>query len=317
MKILITGGSGFLGKNLIKDFSMKNYEIVSSVRKDKYKDSKKITFVNLGDINNKTDWGILLRNCEVVIHTSGLSHDSGSNPEESRKIFTKTNIEATSNLFQQAIRFGVKKFIFLSSAKVFGENTNNDLRFNELDPANPQDIYSWSKHVAENEILSYGKNKQIDIFIIRAPIIYGPGVKNNFSDLIHYVRNFIIFPCFTRKNKRSYLALDNLIDFINICVERQTHAKKLQEIFAVSDIESLSTCEVIKKIQNAYKVKNALIYIPDFMISYFAKIFFAKKIRNRIFGNFQIDIDKAARVLGWKPKYTMSDQLKKMVDFDD
>lgn len=317
MKILITGGSGFIGRNLISYFLNKKYEIYSSVREDKPSNSKNITFFNLGDIDENTDWSKLLVKCDIVIHTSGITYDPGNNLEKFKRTLIKTNIEATANLFQQSVKNGVKKFIFLSSAKVFGENTYGNDKFNELHSAIPEDLYSWSKYNAEKKILSFGKNRPIDIFIIRAPIIYGSGVSNNFSNLIKYVRNFKIIPCFADKNMRSYLALDNLIDFINLCLERKTYAESLQEIFLVSDGESLSTCQVIKKIRTAYNINNILIYIPDWFLVYFFKFFLPKKINNRLLGSFQIDTNKAKKILNWKPKYTMLDQLRIMADKDD
>jgi len=317
MKILITGGSGFIGRNLILNFLDKNYEIYSTVRDDKYLSFKNITFFNFGDIDKNTDWSMLLDKCDIVIHTSAITHNSSKSREDFKKNLVITNIEATENLFQQAVKYRVKKFIFLSSAKVYGENTYANSKFNESHIAIPEDVYSWSKKKADEKILSYGKNRLIDIFIIRATIIYGIGVNNNFSKLIKYVQNFKIFPCFANRNKRSYLALDNLIDFISLCVESKSRSENLQEIFLISDGEVISTCQVIKKIRKIYNTKNIFILIPDSLLVYLAKFFFPKKFANSLVGNFQIEINKAEKKLGWKPKYTMLDQLRKMADYDD
>jgi len=311
MKILVTGGNGFIGKSLLEVLQSEKYQLVSSIRNNKESNTGKIKFYSLGNIDGETDWSELLKNCSVVVHTSGISSEENICKDDS--YFYKTNVDASLNLLEQSIENGVKKFIFLSSVKVNGENTSGSEKFSELDEPKPKGIYAYSKFMAEQGILNLANESNIEIFILRLPIVYGPGSDNNFMKLVKSIKASNIFPCFSKYNLRSYLGMENLTDFIKLCIERGSYEDKFQEIFFVSDLKPASTCKVIKTIKEVSDVKVFLFPIPDLLIYFVFKLIGKDYLYSKIYGNLIVDITKAQKILGWTPKKTMQQQLSKIL----
>ena len=311
MKVLVTGGNGFIGKSLLKAFQSESYQLAASVRVSEFNSLGKTKFYTVGNIDGSTDWSELLESCSVVVHTSGVSSDE--NIDKNDDYFIRTNVDASLNLLKQSIENGVKKFIFLSSIKVNGENTHGVQKFHELDKTKPKGIYAISKYMAEQGIMNLAHNSNIEIYILRLPIVYGAGADNNFMKLVESIRSSYIFPCFSKYNLRSYLGIDNLIDFIKICIERNPSEGKLQEIFLLSDLKPLSTCEVIRTVKKVFDTKVYLLPIPDSLVNSMLKLLGKDNLSNKIYGNLIVDITKAKKILAWEPKKNMQQQLRKII----
>jgi len=311
MKVLVTGGNGFIGKSLLEAFQSEDYQLVSSIRNSGCDYLGKTKFFPLGNIDGTTDWVELLKNCSIVIHTSGIS--SEENIDKDDNYFIKTNVDATLNLLKQSIENGVKKFIFLSSVKVNGENTYGVQKFHESDKPQPNSIYARSKYMAEQGIMNLAQESNIEIYILRLPIVYGPGSDNNFMKLVKSIRGSYIFPCFSKYNLRSYLGIDNLIDFIKICIDRDPSEGKLQETFLLSDLKPSSTCKVITTVKKVFDAKVILFPIPDVLVFFLLKLLGKDNLINKIYGNLIVDITKAKKLLAWEPKKNMQQQLRKII----
>jgi nucleoside-diphosphate-sugar epimerase len=153
----------------------------------------------------------------------------------------------------------------------------------------------------------------MEVVVIRPPLIYGPGVKANFGSMIKIIKKGLPLPFGAVSNQRSMLAIDNLVDFIKLCV---THPAAANQIFLLADGDDVSTTELFKKIAKAYKQTARLIPVPVSWMTFFAKLAGKQNITDRLFGNLQIDINKARQLLGWKPVTIMDQQLKKMAELD-
>jgi nucleoside-diphosphate-sugar epimerase len=216
-------------------------------------------------------------------------------------------VEGTVNLATQAAEAGVKRFIYISSVKVNGEFTENNKPFTDLDIPNPQDFYAVSKYEAELELTRISTESDMELVIIRPPLIYGSGVKANFASLARLVRSGIPLPLGMIGNKRSFVALENLIDFIITCVD---HPLAANQTFLISDGCDLSTTELVKKMALTAGVNTYLLPIPMSVLYVCAWVVGRHAFTQRLCGNLQLDITKARNLLGWVPPISVDEALK-------
>ena len=201
------------------------------------------------------------------------------------------------------------KFIFISSIGVNGNR--NEAPFVERDSPAPTEPYAISKYEAEKGLIEISNNTGMDITIIRPPLVYGPGVKANFKSMIQWMNKGLPLPLGNIDNKRSFVALNNLVDFIILCSE---HPRAANEIFLISDDEDVSTTELLKKVANVLKIKPRLFSAPISIMTLIAKFTGLSASADKLFLNLQVDSSKARMLLGWKPVISMDEQLKKTVE---
>ncbi len=307
MKIVVTGATGFIGKYLCQALSEQNYEIVA-VTRSAVEAYKNITFIHKV-LAKDTDWADVLEGVDVVIHLAGRAHvmkDASENPYQA---YVDINIDATKHLAEQAALSGVKRLIFLSSVKVNGEQTNS-FAFNESAIPQPEDDYGKTKCEAESVLVNIAKETGMEVVIIRPPLVYGKGVKANFKSLIKLAQLNIPLPFGNVANKRSLIYLENLIDFIMLCIN---HPSAANQTFLVSDDEDVSTTQLIQYIKEASGKRPLLIPVPQSWLSILFKLMGKSSLSDRLLGNLQVDINKAKTLLNWKPAYSVKDGIEKTV----
>ncbi len=221
--------------------------------------------------------------------------------------FRRVNVEGTLNLARQAAACGVRRFIFVSSVKVNGESTEAAHPFTAQQAPAPLDPYGISKMEAEQGLCQIAAETGMEVVIIRPPLVYGPGVKANFSALMRAVQRGLPLPLALVRNQRSLIALDNLVDFIITCA---THPKAANQTFLVSDGQDLSTPELIRKIALAADVPARLLPVPVWALQAGARLLGKGDAMQRLCGNLQVDISKARELLGWVPPVSVEDGLR-------
>ncbi|MDB2655799.1 NAD-dependent epimerase/dehydratase family protein [Candidatus Pelagibacter bacterium] len=307
--ILVTGASGFVGQQLCETLKNFNYNVYKAVRKIEINKPQDLRKIEIGKIDNNTDWSKALKNIDCVIHCAGRAHRSN---EQSIKIYHETNVEGTKNLAEQCVKFGVKRFIFLSTIKVNGEKTEKNLSFKHDDLPFPTDEYGVSKWQAEKILKEISKKCGLEIVIIRSPLVYGPGVKGNFLRLMNLTFKKIPLPISKIDNLRSFVGIENLIDLIICCIKNQTASGK---IFLVSDCKDVSTPELIAFLGNTMKKSQYFIPMPIILIKFLAKILNKSSEVERLTGNLQVDCTYTCEVLNWKPPVDIKDGLRKTVEW--
>ncbi len=309
-KILVTGAGGFIGSPLVDALDKKEgFEVLAVSRFGG--ERQNIDWFIVNSIDEHTKWHEALIGCSTVIHLAARVHLMNDNAPNPLAEFRQTNTEGTLNLARQAAELGVKRFIFLSSIKVNGEGAEAGLKFTPEDDYIPDDPYALSKWEAENGLRKLAAETGMDVVIIRPPLVYGPGVKGNFASLMRWVERGVPLPLGAVHNLRSLVALDNLVDFILLCI---MHPAAANEVFLVSDGDDISTSDLLKKIANAYGRRAWLIPIPVGLMTFIARILGKKAVADRLFGSLMVDITKARDLLGWQPVVSMDEQLKKMVE---
>ena len=227
-----------------------------------------------------------------------------------KKRMKEVNVDGTLSLAQQAAEHGVKRFIFLSTVKVNGEQTQIDHPFTEVDPPQPTDSYGRSKLEAEKGLIEISRKTGMEFVIIRAPLVYGPGVKGNFDSLMRLVATGLPLPLGRINNKRSMVGLENLIDFIMTCIE---HPAAANQTFFVSDGNDLSTSELLILIAKAMGKTLLMLPVPSSLLETGANLFQKKNLSQRLLGSFQVDISKASSLLGWTPAISVKAELASCV----
>ena len=307
MKVLVTGALGFVGRNLKEHLDAYGHETIGLDKAASEDEVSKNIF--RADIL-KSDLANFLCDTDVVIHLAARVHIMRETSSDPLSEYRKINVDGTIRLANAAIKAGVKRFIYLSSAKVNGETSLPFRPFKEEDQLNPSDPYSLSKFEAEGYLRSLFKESGMDVVIIRPPLVYGPGVKANFAELIKWIeRGFPIpFGC-VKSNKRSFVSLANLVDFIRICLN---HQKASNEIFFVSDGEDVSTAELVKHLAKAMQKPAKLLPVPVGFLKFGAMMINKRQYISRLLDSLQVDITKAKSLLGWRPPQNLDEGLRQI-----
>ncbi len=307
MKILLTGATGFIGNSLCETLLKHHHEIVAVTRSQVNTD-RNITYLHKA-LSGDTDWADVFKGVDVIIHLAGRAHVMKEASVDPYQAYADVNIHATKHLAEQAALSGVKRLIFLSSVKVNGERTK-DVAFSETDSPKPEDDYGKTKCEAESVLMSIAKETGMEVVIIRPPLVYGQGVKANFKSLIKLARLNIPLPFGNVANKRSLIYLENLIDFIMLCIN---HPSAANQTFLVSDDEDVSTTQLIKYIKEASGKRPLLIPVPQSWLRFVFQLMGKSSFSDRLLGNLQVDITKAKTLLNWKPPYSLKEGIKKTV----
>jgi nucleoside-diphosphate-sugar epimerase len=313
MNILITGATGFVGQVLVEHLQSDNNCITAIIRQ-KNEQLNGVTDVVLADLNDINDFAEALQNKDVVIHLAARVHMMQDDSKDPLSEFRKVNRNATLTLARLAAESGVQRFVFISSIKVNGEMTRLGHPFTPEDKHVPDDPYGLSKYEAEQGLLQIAKETGMEVVIIRPPLVYGPGVKANFASMMHWVNKGLPLPFGLVDNQRSLVALDNLVDFIALCSDREKSPKAANQVFLISDGEDVSTTQLLQKEAKAFNKKAFLLPIPVWLMTFAAKILGKADVANRLFGSLQVDSSKARDLLGWKPVTTMDEQLQKTAE---
>jgi UDP-glucose 4-epimerase len=302
-RVLLTGATGFVGSAVLKKLPA-NMTNVFGRRKPDITD---ISFYG-GNLNKNTVFVDALVGVEVVIHVAARAHIMVDAAADPLTVFREINTAGTLNFAKQAAAAGAKRFIFISSIKVNGESTAPNKCYRFDDKLDPQDPYSISKAEAEIGLLEIAKDSGMKVVIIRPPLVYGPGVKANFATMMKLAQKNYPLPLGAINNKRSLVALDNLVDLIITCID---HPKAENQTFLVSDDNDVSTTELLQMITRAVGKKSRLIPLPMRWIKLAAILLGKKAIADRLCGSLQIDLAHTKVTLGWKPPISLREGIER------
>ena len=305
MKVLITGADGFIGRAAVIALMESGISVRGSSRT-----SGETNNVAVGDIGPDTNWLPALEDVDTVVHTAARVHVMNDSPNDAVSELRKVNVEGTLNLARQATAANVKRFIFISSIKVNGESTEHGKPFTADDQPNPVDPYGLSKLEAEIGLRQLAKESGLEVVIIRPPLVYGPGVKANFQSMMHWINRGVPLPLGSTNNKRSFVALGNLVDLIVTCID---HPAAANQTFLVADGEDLSTTDLMRRMARVLGKPSRLIVFPVSLLTFVASLLGLKTAAQRLCGSLQIDISKTRKLLGWEPPVSVDKGLRSTV----
>ena len=299
MRLLITGSTGFIGKALLRTAHSRGEHFLRNAARHVSETPDNVEAILVPGLGVETDWSAALDGIQVVLHCAARVHIMNDQSLDPLREFRLVNVEGTLSLARQAVAAGVKRFVFLSSIKVNGEESLPGHPYRADDLPAPADPYGISKYEAEQGLLTLGKQTGLEVVIIRPVLVYGPGVNANFLSMMRWLHKGIPLPFgAVVDNRRSIVALDNLIDLILTCV---THPAAANQIFLVSDGEDLSTAVLLQRTAQSMRKKVLLAPVPTSVLQWVARIFGKADIAQRLCGSLQVDIEKTRDLLGWQP----------------
>jgi nucleoside-diphosphate-sugar epimerase len=310
-RILVTGANGFVGRQLCRSLSQKGFWVKAAVRQTAIAPTEEMQYIPVGDIGPDTDWTEALYGVHLVVHLAGRAHIRRDSSANSMAEYERINTLGTIRLAQMAAAAHVKRFLFLSSVKVNGEETHGQ-PFAETDRPAPLDFYAVSKWKAEEGLLHLHRQGELSVVIIRPPLVYGPGVRANFLQLIRLVDSGLPLPLGKIQNKRSLVGLRNLIEFITVCLHDPSAAG---ELFLVSDQEDLSTADLVQRLAVFLGRSPYLLPIPYQFMAIMARIMGKQEAFNKLCHSLQVDVEKSRKVLHWNPPFSVNEELEHTIQW--
>jgi len=307
-RVLVTGAAGFVGRALCGSL-VATRAVIGAVRNPG--ESSLFGGVQLvsGILSANFDWTHALFGVSAVVHCAARVHVMNEESSDPLAEFRRVNVDGTLHFARQAAAAGIKRFVFLSSIKVNGEQTQVGEPFAAEQQPNPVDPYGVSKMEAEEGLRTLARETGMEVVIIRPPLVYGPGVKANFLAMMRWLRHGIPLPLgAVTANKRSLVFLDNLVDLIVTCLD---HPAAANQIFLVSDGESLSTAALLQRMGKAIGRPARLIPVPVSLLKLGATLLGKPGVAQRLCGSLEVDINKTRELLGWTPPVSVDEGLRR------
>jgi nucleoside-diphosphate-sugar epimerase len=236
-------------------------------------------------------------------------NDSATDPLAA---FRAANVAGTLTLARQAAESGIRRFIFISSIKVNGEETRPGTPFSASDIPSPIDPYGISKAEAETGLQQIARDTGMEVVIIRPPLVYGPGVKANFQSMMRWLQRGVPLPFGSIQNKRSLVALDNLVDLITVCID---HPDAANQIFLAADGDDMSTPELLRRVAAALGTRARLLPVPQSALIGAASLIGKPAVAQRLCSSLQVDISAARDILGWQPPLSVKEGLRQTAEW--
>lgn len=303
-KILVTGANGFVGSALCATLQARGEPVLPAVRRATLAGQHAI-----GDFDAATDWAPALVDCGAVIHLAARVHVMRDRAGDPLAAFRAVNVDATLNLARQAAASGVKRFVFVSSVKVNGEATV-ERPFTAFDAPAPGDAYGQSKLEAEIALAALARETGLELVVVRPPLVYGPGVRANFLKLMQLVKKGVPLPLGAIRNRRSMVALDNLLDLLIVCAR---HPDAAGQTFMVSDGHDVSIAELLRMLAQSMGRPARLLPVPAGLLAGAAALLGKSAVASRLLGSLQVDIGHTRARLGWQPVASVQESLDKAV----
>jgi UDP-glucose 4-epimerase len=304
MKILITGANGFIGSHLCQELSNRGIIFRATARSsntNNYAD-----FVSC-DLETTESLNQLIDGCDMVVHLAGRAHVTSDDSQEKYQV---ANEFVTQRLANAAAQNGIARFVYISSIKVNGESSGPGLPIRQSDTPNPLDNYGRSKLAAEQALQEICRANNMDYVIIRPTLVYGKGVKANFSALISAVKRGLPLPIATVKNARSMIGINNLIDLI-VATCANPHAAN--QTFLASDGNDISTPALVRLIAQSLNRPSRIFPFPVFVLRLLAVVVGKSSFIDKLTGSLSVDISHTTSTLNWQPPFSTESEVAKAV----
>lgn len=303
---LVTGASGFVGLPLCEALLKQGWQVKAAVHSN-HRLPAGMELVTVGQIDANTDWSKNLHRVDAVIHLAARVHVMSDTATDPLCEFRRVNTAGTERLARCAASAGVKRLIHVSSIKVNGEENSHGQKFTAADTPSPQDPYAISKWEAEQALHRVARETGLEVVIVRPPLVYGPGVKGNFAQMLKVVSRGVPLPLASVQNRRSLIYVGNLADALIACA---THPAAAGQTYLVCDGEDVSTPDLLRQLAAAMGVPCRLLHCPPSWLRLAGKLAGKTQQLERLLGSLQVDGDKIRHDLNWVPPYSLQQGLQ-------
>lgn len=305
IKVAVSGANGFVGRAVLSRLIHENRSATAFVREGGAQQLGEID-VAVASLDDPTSWSGALRQCSVFIHCAGRAHITKGPGKDALHEFRDTNTDLTLALAKSAAAAGVKRFVFVSSIGVNGLTSGQE-PFTPEGPTNPQTPYAISKYEAELGLHAISQETGLEVVVVRPPLVYGADAPGNFKTLVTMLRQGWVLPLGSvTTNRRSYIALPNLVDFLLTVSE---HPAAANQVFLVSDGEDISTSDLLRTLAAAMGRRARLWPVPLVLLRLGAVILGRQDLAQRLLADLSVDITKTRQLLGWSPLVSVGEGL--------
>ena len=313
MRVLITGVNGYVGNRLHSVLKQHNFSVSGSVRESQGSGSIDNKLIVTGDISSFDNWYQVLSDIDIIIHLAAMAHIISETSDESKMLdkYRAVNRDATLRLAQGAVDAGVRRFVYVSSIGVLG-NATIDYIFDNRSNYNPQESYAVSKMEAEVGLKKIVELSNMEVVIVRPPLVYGPSSPGNFYRLLKLVDIGLPLPLGGMEAKKSMISLDNLC---NLLMKTITEPLPKYSKFVVSDGSNWSTAELVSLIAKNMGNKRPLFTLPGLILNAFASLVGKREEIRKLSVPLQVDGSETAEILNWSPIQSPEDGLKEAVEY--
>lgn len=310
MSTLVTGANGFVGRAVCSTLGARGFRTRAAVRRGGISiPGTDDLLIAPGMLEGQLPEGALA-GVDCIVHAAARVHVMNDTAADPLAEFRRVNVDGTVQLARHAAAAGVRRFVFLSSIKVNGQGNAPGQPYRADDVPGPADPYGVSKLEAEWGLLEVAAETGMEVVIIRPVLVYGRGVKGNFAAMLRWLSRGVPLPFGAVHNRRSLVALDNLVDLLVTCI---AHPAAANEVFLVGDGEDLSTTELLRRSARAMGRSAVLLPIPVPMMESAASLLGKRAVAQRLFGSLQVDISKTRDLLGWRPPVSVDEALSRAV----
>jgi len=309
--VLVTGASGFVGRHVCAQLNAAGFRVRAAVRSGGALPDF-VEQAEVGAIDGETAWDTALQDVDAVVHMASHSPQVGASEVETAAAFRRVNVAGSERLARAASAAGVRRLVYLSTIKVNGEATPIDTPFTADTPPHPEDVYGESKWRAEQTLRVIGAAGDLEVVILRAPLVYGPGVRANFLALLRLVEHGLPVPLGRVHNRRSMLYVANLADAIMRCIDAP---QARGQTYLVSDDMDVSTPELLERIASQLGRKLRSWPVPVALLRGVGRLVGKNAVINRLTGSLVVDVRKLREQLQWTPPFTLDEGLRDTVQW--
>lgn len=313
MTVLVTGATGFVGRHVVSELVRRSINVRVVIRQDAkgglpVNDKDVVYLPGLG--TTAADWTDAVAHCTAVIHLAARAHISRDRLEDPVRAFRLANIDYARACAEAAAAAGVHRFIFMSSVGVHG-GASGAQPIRAESSINPHTPYARSKAEAEQALTEVVRGTDMKLTVVRPPLVYGPGAPGNFGVLVKAIAYGLPLPMgLITNNRRSFVAIDNLVDLIMTCLK---HPAAANQTFLISDGEDISTADLLRRMGSAMGKHARLMPVPVVVLKFFARLFRKREMFQSLCGSLQVDISKTCTLLEWTPLVSLDEGLRRAV----
>ena len=291
MKVGVSGATGFVGRRLIGMLRQAGATPLSLMRSP-------TSAPDTHAIGDLAEEGPLdLPAMDALVHLAGRVHVMEERASDPLAAYRRVNVMGTQRLLEGAVRAGARRFVFVSTIKVLGEETLPGAPFTQASRPNPQDPYSVSKLEAEELVARICQHEGMEWAIVRPVLVYGPGVGGNFVQLLRLVDRQWPLPFGSIDNRRSLLFVDNLCAFLWETVRRPELAGRIVNL---ADEPAPSTPDLIRALGEAMGKRVRLLPVPVQLLELGARMAGRGETMRRLTRSLQVDTADLFREMRWQ-----------------
>ena len=308
-QIVVTGAGGFVGRALVAHFKATDRPHVAIVRQ--HEGQAPATDPHLRvvpDLATLPDTALdeILTDATAVVHLAGRAHVQDDAERDPGNDYTSANVTATTRLARAAVRAGVRRFVFASTAKVNGEESDPARPLRPEDPPAPRGAYAKSKLDAEHSLSGICTGTSMAPIVLRLPLVYGPGVKGNFASLLDEVARGRRLPLGAIRNRRSLLYVGNLVAAIDAALDA---AAPPSGVHFVADAQSVSVPELLAAAGTALDTPTQLVAVPKWLLDVGGRVIGKRAQVERLAGTFEVDTSSFTAATGWRARHSLAEGL--------